>query len=155
MQTGRLKIVSIECHSSTSCSPQFFTCFGVESTKSEFLAVGRPRRVKNPERNFTQHWCKVPNENTLSRSKFLNFTYLIEVPGCTLQSTECHPSPLELCISGALRCSPQFFTVWGRNYRIVIFDHRTVQTGKKFWKETLRTTGANFRMKILSPGQNF
>ncbi len=48
-----------------------------------------------------------------------------------------------------------FYPFWGRKYRIGNFGCTAAQTGKKFWKETLRTTGAKFRMKILSPGQFF
>ncbi len=32
---------------------------------------------KNPGKNSTHHWCKVLNENTLSWSKFSNFTHLL------------------------------------------------------------------------------
>ncbi len=34
----------------------------VESTKSEFLAIRRPKRIKNPGEKFTHHWCKVPKQ---------------------------------------------------------------------------------------------
>ncbi len=40
-------------------------------------------------------------------------------------------------------------------YRIGIYGRRAAKTGKKSWRETWRTTGAKFRSKILSPGENF
>ncbi len=42
----------------------------------------------------------------------------------------------------------------GQKDRFVIFDREAPKTSKKFWGETLRTTGVKFRSEVLSPGQN-
>ncbi len=52
----------------------------------------------------------------------------------------------------------QILLIWSHpdwKYRIEIFGRRAAKTCKKSWRETLRTPGAKFRSKILSPGQNF
>ncbi len=67
-----------------------------------------------------------------------------ELPGChpPLHSVTLH----QWCIKFL---SAIFYAFWGRKYRIGIFGHGAPQTDRKSWKETLRTTGAKFRMKIL------
>ncbi len=42
-----------------------------------------------------------------------------------------------------------------RKYRIEIFGRSVTKMGQKSWRDTLSTTGAMFRGKLLAPGQNF
>ncbi len=100
------------------------------------------RKILNPGKNFRilPIWFKVPRWHCAE-----------------WHSAECRVPPQHLGTlhQWCVKFLSTIFPFWGRKYRIGIFGRGAAKMGKKSRRETLRTAGAMFPRKILSPRQNF
>ncbi len=108
----------------------------VESTESEFLAIERPKRVKNPgEKLYTP---LVQSSEVKYYLQVKIFEFYLSGPKCQGGTLQCH---YQWCI----KFLSTIFPFWCWKYRIGIFGRRAIKISKKSWKETSHTTGTKFR----------
>ncbi len=132
------------CVKFLSTISRFFTRFGVENTESEFSVVGRLKRVKKPQEKLSTPL--VQNSEGKYSLQVKIFEFYPSGPKCrgALCGVQSATPALLNFTPVVLEVSLHDFLPVNRKYRIRIFGRRAAQTGKRCWKETLRTTGAKF-----------